>query len=322
MNLRADTFWLMTGRHWLLGTLLSMLLGFVAPAAVVAGGMQKNFESPEAAVDALVTAVKANDAGKLQAILGSHSQRLIDSGDAVADAQRREAFVKEYSEANKIVRDGDSRATLLIGDDEWPLPIPIVKAGNRWRFDTRQGEREILARRIGRNELAAIQVGLAIVDAENEYAEQVRDADGSPRYAARLVSTRGKQDGLYWETAAGERSSPLGPLLASAAAEGYASSPDKPLAPYHGYYYRILTKQGKDAPGGAYDYIVKGRLIGGFAVLAWPARYGSSGVMTFMIDHDGVVYENDLGRYTTVVAGRIDTFNPGAGWTVQKSGSE
>ena len=224
---------------------------------------------------------------------------------------------RHTGEANKIVLESDSQATLVIGDDEWPMPIPLVKSGGRWRFDSRQGEKEILARRIGANELAAIQVCLAIVDAEHEYAAQDRAGDGVPHYAARFVSTPGNHDGLYWETQTDEPPSPLGPLLAAAASEGYTNSEFRTLEPYHGYYYKILTSQGADAPGGAYDYLVKGKMIGGFAVLAYPARYGASGVMSFMVNHEGVVYEKNLGRRTAERAAEITSFNPDASWKKQ-----
>ena len=292
----------------------ALALCAIAPLAMAATPAQKSFDSPEAGVNALVAAVKANDQKRLQSILGPRSHKLVNSGDEVADVQRREAFVREYDEANKIVLDGDRKATLLIGDDEWPLPIPLVKYGSRWRFDARQGEKEILARRIGANELAAIQVCLAIVDAENDYAAQVRTSDGIPRYAQRFVSSPGKQDGLYWEAPAGARPSPLGPLLAAAANEGYAESGRRTLAPYHGYYYRILTSQGADAPGGAYDYVVNGRMIGGFAVIAYPARYGASGIMSFIVNHEGVVFEKNLGRNSAVTAAGLTSFNPDATW--------
>jgi hypothetical protein len=321
-NMREQEIRLNKGRHWLLGTITAFMLGVTVTGALAASVMQKSYGSPEAAVSALVDAVRENDTRKLQAVLGPHSQRMINSGDDVADVQRRETFIHEYEEDHKIVLDGDNQATLMIGDDEWPMPIPLVKSGGHWRFDSRQGEREILARLIGSNELAAIQVCLAIVDAQNDYAEQSGGKNGVPQYAARFVSHPGKQDGLYWETAAGEPSSPLGPLLAAAAAEGYPSSPSKPLAPYHGYYYKILTRQGEHAPGGAYDYVAKDRLLGGFAILAWPSRYASSGVMSFMVNHEGVVYEKDLGRYTSVVAPKISSFDPGSGWEIHKSTAE
>jgi hypothetical protein len=280
--------------------------------------VQKNFESPEAGVDALLEAVKSNDQTMLHSILGPHSRKLVSSGDEIADAQNREAFIKAYSDANKIVLESDTMATLVIGNDQWPLPIPLVRSGGGWRFDARQGEKEILARRIGANELAAIQVCLAIVDAEQEYAVQDLDGDGVPHYAAKFVSTPGNHDGLYWETQADETPSPLGPLLAAAANEGYAKSEPKALAPYHGYYYKILTSQGPHAPGGAYDYVVKGTMIGGFAVLAFPARYGASGVMSFIVNHEGVVYERNLGRKTAELAAKITSFNPDASWIKQQ----
>jgi hypothetical protein len=286
----------------------------MVPMALAATAGQKRFASPEAGITALVEAVKSDDQPMLLAVLGPHGSNLISSGDTVADRQRREAFLKAYDEANKLVLEGDAKATLVIGKDEWPLPIPLVKADGGWRFDTRQGEKEILARRIGRNELAAIKVCLAIVDAEREYAARDVDADGVPEYAPKFVSAPGKRDGLYWQTRADEPLSPLGPLLVAATSEGYTGSDSRPFAPYHGYFYRILTGQGKDAPGGAYDYLIKGKMIGGFAVIAYPARYGASGVMSFMVNHEGVVYEKDLGKNTAALASKITTYNPDANW--------
>lgn len=299
------------------GTVVALALCVAAPLALAETPLQKSFASPEAGVDALVEAAKANDEMALRAILGPHSRKLISSGDDVADVRRREAFVTEYSEANKIVPDGDRKAILVIGDDEWPMPIPLVKTGSRWHFDARQGEQEILARRIGANELAAIQVCLAIVDAEREYAEQARTSNGGPHYAARFLSTSGNRDGLYWETQPNEALSPLGPLLAAAATESYAKSAPRVLAPYHGYYYKILTSQGADAPGGAYDYVIRGKMIGGFAVLAYPARYGASGLMSLMVNYNGVVYEKNLGRETKALAAGMTSFNPDASWQRQ-----
>ncbi len=285
-----------------------------APPAAAAPAAQKSFASPEEGTTALVEAVKANDQPALHAILGPHGGRLISSGDAVADERSREAFLKAYADANKLVHDGDTHDTLVIGKDEWPMPIPLVKSQAGWRFDTRKGEKEILARRIGRNELAAIKVCLAIVDAEREYAALDPDGDGVLEYAPKFVSAPGKRDGLYWQTTADEPLSPLGPLLAAATKEGYARSVSRPLAPYHGYFYRILTRQGKDAPGGAYDYRVKGKMIGGFAMIAYPARYGASGVMSFLVNHDGVVYEKNLGKDTAAIASQIKAFDPDASW--------
>jgi len=298
-------------------TICALAVIMIAPMAMAATAGPKSFASPEAAIAALVEAVQVNDQPMLHGILGSHGSKLTSSGDEVADRQNREAFLKAYGEAHKLVLEGDTQAALVIGKDEWPMPIPLVKSHDGWRFDTQQGEEEILARRIGRNELAAIQVCLAIVDAEREYAALDLDGDGIPEYAPKFVSTPGKHDGLYWQTKADEPPSPLGPLLAAAASEGYTRSASRTLAPYHGYFYRILSRQEKDAPGGAYDYFVKGKMIGGFAVIAYPARYGASGIMSFIVNHDGVVYENDLGKDTVAIASKMTTFNPDASWKRQ-----
>ncbi len=285
-----------------------------APMTLAATAGQKSYASPEAAVAGLVDAVKSSDKVKLGVILGSHGSKLISSGDAVADERGRAAFVKAYDEANKLVFDGESKAELVIGRDDWPFPIPLVKNDDRWRFDTEQGEQEILDRRIGRNELATIQVCLAIVDAEREFATSHLGSDGVPKYSSRIVSTPGKHNGLYWPAKSGEPPAPLGPLVAAAANEGYTASRSSVLSPYHGYFYRILTAQGKDAPGGEYEYLIKGKMIGGFAVIAYPARYGASGIKTFTVSHDGVVFEKDLGQDTAAVAPRINTYNPDSTW--------
>ena len=295
-------------------TAFALTLGAMAPAATAATAAQKNFASPEAAVTALVEAVKVNDQPMLGAILGTRGEKLINSGDSVADQQYREAFIKAYSEANKVVVEDGNLAVLVVGQDEWPMPIPIVKSPAGWHFDTPQGEKELITRRIGRNELAAIQVCLAIVDAAHEYAALDVDGDGIPEYTPRFVSRPGKRDGLYWQTQPDEPLSPLGPLLAAATSEGYTNSVSRPLAPYHGYFYRVLTKQGKDAPGGAYDYLTKGHMIGGFAVVAYPARYGASGIMSFLVNQDGVVYEQNLGKNSTAIASKMTAFNPDRNW--------
>jgi hypothetical protein len=293
---------------------VTVALMTITPMALAATAAQKTFASPEAGITALVEALRINDQPLLGAILGSHGKRLIHSGDRVADQQGREAFIKAYGEANKLVLDGDRHAVLVIGQDEWPMPIPLVKSPAGWRFDTPQGEKEILARRIGRNELSAIQVCLAIVDAAHEYAALDVDGDSIPEYSPHFVSTPGKHDGLYWQTKPDEPLSPLGPLLAAATREGYTNSVTKPLAPYHGYFYRILTQQGKDAPGGARDYLINGHMIGGFAVIAYPARYGMSGIMSFMVNQDGLVYEQNLGKDTAAITAKINAFNPDPSW--------
>ncbi len=286
-----------------------------APAAAVMA-KATTFATPEAAVDALVTATRADATRDLVKILGPQARKLVYSGDAVADKEARARFVAAFDKAHKIVMEGDDKAVVEIGEDAWPMPIPLVKQASAWRFDAAAGEHEILARRIGRDELGAIDVCRAYVEAQREYASQT---SGLREYAAKFVSSPGKHDGLYWPAAAGEAESPLGPLVASARAEGYGPK-DKATgkhAPYHGYYYKILTRQGKDASGGAYSYIVKGHMIGGFALVAYPAKYRDSGVMTFIVNQDGVVYQKDLGRNTAALAGRMTAFDPDTSWTKQ-----
>jgi len=282
--------------------------------ALPAPAGQKSYASPEAAIAALVDAVKSGNKVKLNLILGSNGGKLISSGDPVADANGRAAFMKAYGEANKLVLEGDAKVVLEIGKDGWPFPIPLVKSNNNWKFDTEQGEQEILARRIGHNELAAIQVCMAIVDAEHEYAASHLDSDGVPKYTSRIGSTPNKHDGLYWPASPNEAPSPLGPLIASAAGEGYTPASSKELSPYHGYFYRILAAQGKNAPGGEYEYLIKGKMIGGFAVIAYPARYGASGIKTFMVNHEGVVFEKDIGPDTAAVTTNMNAYDPDSTW--------
>ncbi len=275
---------------------------------------QKTFSSPEEAVKAAVTAAKNDDDKELIAIFGASAKDLISSGDAVADKQRRERFLAAYDEKNSLVS-GKGGMVLVIGNNDWPFPIPIVKKGESWFFDTDKGREEILNRRIGDNELSSIQTMLAIVDAQREYARRVIGSDGIPQYARKFISDTGKKNGLYWETKEGEKPSPIGPALAKAKAEGYTSkkSGDEP-SPFHGYYFRILTAQGKNAPGGAFNYVIKGKMIGGFAVVAYPAKYGNSGVMTFVVNHDGVLYEKDLGKNTEKIAKATKKFDPDKTW--------
>lgn len=275
---------------------------------------QRHFASPEEGVDALVEAVKTHDVAKINDILGPDGDRLVSSGDEVADRKSRSAFVKAFKQGHLLVQDGERQLTLVIGKKEWPLPIPLVKSDKGWYFDTQKGDDEILARRIGRNEIAAMKVLLEIADSEREFAALNRGEDGVPEYAVRIISSPDKRDGLYWPTGGDEPLSPIGELVAAAAAEGYTDADTMQIAPYHGYLYRILTKQGKDAAGGEKDYMVGGRMTGGFAVLAWPARYGASGVMTFMVNHDGQVYEKNLGPNTAEIAAGIASFNPEEGW--------
>ena len=288
--------------------LCAALLGVTASAFA-----QEQFSSAEDAVAALVDAAKTGDAKAILAVLGPDGQVIVSSGDPVADGNTRDKFVAAYDAKHSIELEGNGTQTLIIGDDNWPFPIPLVNNAGKWQFDTKQGLDEILSRRIGRNELAAIQVAQAYVQAQNEYATLDPAGLGRGVYAQRILSRPDKKDGLYWPTAEGEQPSPLGDLAAQASAEGYKTG-EKPI-PFHGYYYRILTRQGADAPGGAYDYLVKGKLKGGFALIAVPAEYGNSGIMTFMVNQDGTVFQKDLGPKTTRLATKIDAFVPDQGWT-------
>ena len=286
----------------------------VSDLSLAQNANQIMFASPEEAVGAMVEALNSNDPKALEAIFGPGSRDLLTSGDPVADKSGRERFLRLYGEKNRLEQT-DDEVVLSVGNEDWPFPIPMVKEDALWRFDTEEGREEILARRIGRNELSAIQVCLAYVDAQREYVLKDRDADGLLQYAQKFRSDKGMKNGLYWEVKEGEKQSPLGPLVAAAQEEGYSdkASGDKP-APYNGYYYRILKGQGKDAVGGAYDYVVKGKMIGGFALVAYPAKYASSGIMTFIVNQDGVVYQKDLGRNTKKAAQAMKLFNPDSTW--------
>ncbi|MFZ3320904.1 MAG: DUF2950 domain-containing protein [Usitatibacter sp.] len=288
------------------------------PAAAEAkpAAVQSTFATPEEAAKALADAVRAKDRKALLAVVGPSSKSWLFSGDKVADQNEWKAFLASYDEKNSLAKDGESKATLSVGKDDWPFPAPIVKKGGKWAFDAEAGREEIINRRVGENELDTIQTMLAIVDAQREYATSDANGNGFPDYAKRFVSTAGKKDGLYWPQEPGEPASPLGPLVARAAAEGYGKqkrAADKKPA-YHGYHYGLLTAQGKDAPGGAQEYMVGNRLMGGFAAVAWPAKYGSSGVMTFIVNYDGVVYEKDLGAQTASIAETMTRYNPDATW--------
>jgi hypothetical protein len=272
--------------------------------------VQRSFATPSDATTALLESVRGEDPRTIGQVLGPGSDKLIRSGDPVADRRARAHFLAAYGKQSRIELEGDAKARLLIGENDWPFPFPMIREGNHWRFDARSGADEILNRRIGRNELAAIQVCLAYVDAQREYAVHEGSANGGTHaYAMRLVSTPGKKDGLYWSTQQGEPQSPLGPLASRAKEEGYTRQP------YHGYYYRILSAQGPAAPGGAYDYVVDGRMIGGFALIAYPARWNASGVMTFIVNHDGVVYQRNLGGRTVAIAASMTRFDPDQGWS-------
>jgi hypothetical protein len=284
-------------------------------AGYAAAPKPKSFASPDDAVKALVDALRSNDTKALSAMFGPDSRDLVSSGDPVADKRAREKFVSLYQEKNRLEEVSANQVVLHVGDDDWPFPIPVVRRGNVWQFDAKKGKEEILARRIGRNELSVIQVCLAYVDAQREYASKDRNGDGLLEYAEKFASTPGKQDGLYWKAKEGEEESPMGPLVAKAIKAGYGGkkSGDKPI-PYEGYYYKILKGQGKDAAGGAYSYVVNGKMIGGFAMVAYPAKYGSSGVMTFIVNHDGIVFQKDLGKDTAAIVAKMALFNPDKTW--------
>lgn len=271
-----------------------------------------SFDTPDEAAASLVAALERDDAAELGRVLGPGTEELVRSGDDVADRAARDSFLARYREAHRFVAGGPNDLVLQVGPDHWPLPIPLVRERGRWRFDGAAGADEVIARRIGANELRTIDVMRSYVGAQQEYASIGRDGDPAGVYAQRLRSEPGKHNGLYWETSADESPSPAGPLLAAAASEGYGQ---KPGAPYHGYLYRILLSQGSAANGGARDYLVDGRLRGGFCLLAFPATYGASGVMTFMVNQDGVVWQRDFGEDTARKAAAIHQFNPNDDWT-------
>ena len=297
--------------------LVPCLLALVAGCASSPPSEQTHFSSPDAAAQSLIDALRAGDDARLKQILGPAGDQILSSGDEVADRADAERFLALYDARHSVRPEDGGASTLQVGEEGWPFPVPIVKSGRGYVFDAKAGKEEILNRRIGRNELSAQQVCLAIADAQRDYVA-LRPAGGDlPEYARKMISDPGARNGLYWPTAEGEPPSPLGPLAAMAAAEGYGAQGDAagPPPAYHGYRYRLLTSQGPHATGGALSYIVGGRLIGGFAVVAYPAEYGNSGIMTFIVNHEGVVYQRDLGPDTEQAAQRMTAFDPGPGWT-------
>ena len=296
---------------------LSVALTIVLALQCVTFGApaQKTFGSLDEAVNALVAAFRAADRKAIVEILGPQGNPLVWSGDDVADRSAFQRFIAAYDHAHRL-EGGGGKVVLYVGNDDFPFPIPLVPDGPRWLWDTDGGDDEILNRRIGQNELSAIQVCLAYVDAQREYYSRGK---GLLEYAQRLESTKGKHDGLYWETKPGEPESPLGPLVAKARAAGYPLPSRGAPVPYHGYFYRILLTEGPDAPGGPYDFVVKGHMIGGFALVAYPASYGASGIMTFVVNQDGVVYQKDLGPKTAQLANAMKTYNPDKTWVPAES---
>jgi hypothetical protein len=298
----------------------AILAAALAAAVLVAGcdrfsDEQRSYATPEQAVDALISAVKSGKSSAMLRTLGQDAKSVIESGDPVQDANSREVFARSYDESRKLVREGSTISHLLVGESEWPFPFALVKEDAGWRFDTSGGVDEIVNRRIGTNEISTIQSCLAYVDAQYEYYLANPEAGAILHYARRLLSTPGQKDGLFWETGTDEPESPLGAEFANARSQGYLQEGAPTPSPYHGYYYRALEAQGAAAAGGAYDYLVGDQMIGGFALLAYPAEYGSSGVMTFIVNHDGVVFSKDLGPDTATLAGKIAAFDPVDGWT-------
>jgi hypothetical protein len=293
-----------------LPALFVVLASVVSAPAATAKHAQKSFASPEEAVKSFIEAVRSNDTKALVAIFGPGAKEIITSGDPVDDKSVRERFVKLYDEKNAIEGADTGKAVLSVGKEDSPFPIPVVKKGNAWRFDTRAGKEEILNRRIGRNELEVIEIVRAYVEAQREYVAKDRDGNGTTEFAQKFRSTPGKKDGLYWAAQEGEEESPMGPFAAKAAKEGYS----KENTALHGYYYRIIKAQGKDAQGGAFDYLVNGKMILGFAMVAYPAKYGSSGIMTFIVNQNGIVFQKNLGKKSARIATSMKLFNPDPTW--------
>ena len=274
----------------------------------------RTFATPDDAVRALIEAAKANSLQNVVALFGPEGQDLVDSSDAATGRRNREVFTVAVAERWQLQDQPDGRKVLVIGDESWPFPVPLVKDANGWRFDTAAGKEEIIARRIGRNELAVIQVCRAYVVAQRLYAERGHDGHPAGIYAARFQSDAGKQNGLYWPVERGVKRSPRGDLVAQAAEEGRPLGQAGEKPPFHGYYFKILTGQGSSAPGGAKDYVVNGLMSGGFALVAWPAQYDVTGVMTFVVNHDGVVHEKDLGPETAALIKAMTRYDPESSW--------
>jgi hypothetical protein len=296
-------------------------LTFAAPAsAATSTRAQQSFATPQAAVDALIGAIKAHDTKNMLEILGPGGEPLVDSGDKVADAATGAQFVASYEANHSLAVQPDGSQILSVGANAWPLPIPLIETSGKWAFDSSDGAQQIIDRRIGSNELLAIQTLYSCVGAEQDFFERQLQAEGTGVYAAHVFSTPGTQDGLYWDVTDDETPSPLAPLVAEAQSEGYLPAdttvPDSAHPePYQGYFFRILKSQGPDAAEGAKDYVVDGKMTGGFAFVAWPAVYGSTGIMTFIINQDGTAFQDDLGPDTTAKVAEITSFNPDFDWS-------
>ena len=290
-------------------TALTLLLAGCVPARSTAQQKgQKTFSSPEEASQALVAAAQSNDEKAMLEILGPDGKQIVSSGDETQDAENRANFVKRYQQMHRFVKEPDGTVIMYIGAENWPAPIPLVSKGNVWYFDTEAGKKEILYRRVGRNEMSAIRVCQELVAAQKEYYASQHE------YAQQIFSDAGQHNGLYWKVADGEPQSPIGPLVAAAVAEGYVKGQAGPPTPYRGYLFHILTRQGKNAPGGAKSYIVNGKMTEGFAFIAYPAEYRSSGVMTFIVNQDGVVYQKDFGKKTESLGKALKEYNVDSKW--------
>jgi hypothetical protein len=317
MKYMSNNLFPATGLIRMVAILLAMAL---LPAGVFAASSeppQRHFSSPEDARQALIKAVQAKDHGELKAIFGPVAGEL-EPGDPVEQATEFEHFARHVEEGVEVVREGEGKATLFIGEKKWPFPVPIVKKGDSWLFNTAAGREEILNRRIGHNELLAVQVCRAYSDAQREYYNSAEpDGDQLPKFAQHMISRPGKRDGLYWPTVDGEKESPLGSSVAKAKEEGYMQprkAGERGPRPYHGYYFRILKSQGPSAPGGKFNYVINGNMVAGYALVAYPSRWGVSGVMTFIVNQRGRVYEKDLGPKTEEIARKMKQYNPDLTW--------
>ena len=300
--------------------LVTATIVFVWSVPGVSAASQQLFSSPEDAMKALVAAVKAQDKAQLNQIFGAAAKELL-SGDEVQDAAEFEAFTRHVAEKANLVKESDSRMTLYVGSENWPFPIPIVRKDDQWFFDTAAGREEILNRRVGENELIAILVCHTYVKAQREYAIKDWNSNGILAYSQKLRSDPGKKNGLFWRAAPGEEVSPLGELVAQARMEGYKKGKSlfkQQPTPFHGYYFKILTSQGKNAPGGKYNYVINGNMVGGFALVAFPSNWGKSGVMTFIVNQQGKVHQKNLGPNTIGIAEQMKSYNPNKTWTPVK----
>jgi hypothetical protein len=322
MKRYAVTSWIRRYR-WCAACSVTIWLGLAHDLLAAPQPTQQSYASPEEAATALVSALRSHDQATLRAIFGPGGESQLSSGDRYTDEEQQRRFVAAYEEKHAFVPEGPGRMKLDVGQDNWPLPIPIVQDGGRWQFDTPAGAQEIINRRIGRNELAAIRVSLAYADAQKDYCARMKQETGTGFYAERLISTPGRQDGLYWPATGESGESPFGKLVAQVEGEGYPGAfvGGKPI-PYQGYYFRVLKAQGPDAPGGAMSYVQSGRMANGFALIAWPASYGSSGIMSFQVNQDGVVFQKDLGPDTPGTVAEVTRFDPDMTWALVKVTSD